>query len=154
MKSSPSAAALRPVILPCVFCGRLNRVDLARLDDGPRCGECTRPILLDRPVKVSTAAFDETIRSSSVPVLVDFYADWCGPCRMLGPVVDELARMHAGNVLVLKVDTDRDGELATRFEVRGIPTIVAFRNGVESGRHVGMARRGELEALLGLSPNP
>jgi thioredoxin 2 len=153
MKSSP-AAAVRPVILPCVFCGRLNRVDLARLDDGPRCGECARPILLDRPVKVSAASFDETIRSASVPVLVDFYADWCGPCRMLGPVVDELARVHAGDVVVLKVDTDRDGELASRFEVRGIPAIVAFRNGVESGRHVGLARRGELEALLGLAPNP
>jgi thioredoxin 2 len=153
MKSSP-AAAVRPVILPCVFCGRLNRVDLARLDDGPRCGECARPILLDRPVKVSAASFDETIRSASVPVLVDFYADWCGPCRMLGPVVDELARVHAGDVVVLKVDTDRDGELASRFEVRGIPAIVAFRNGVESGRHVGLARRADLEALLGLAPNP
>jgi thioredoxin 2 len=153
MKSSP-AAAVRPVILPCVFCGRLNRVDLARLDDGPRCGECARPILLDRPVKVSAASFDETIRSASVPVLVDFYADWCGPCRLLGPVVDELARVHAGDVVVLKVDTDRDGELASRFEVRGIPAIVAFRNGVESGRHVGLAQRGELEALLGLAPNP
>jgi thioredoxin 2 len=151
MKSSPSAA-LRPVVLPCVFCGRLNRVDLTRLEAGPRCGECTRPILLDRPVKVSAATFDETIRSSSVPVLVDFYADWCGPCRMLAPVVDELARLHAGNVLVLKVDTDRDGELAARFDVRGIPTIVVFRNGAESGRHVGMARRSELEALLGLVP--
>jgi thioredoxin 2 len=137
-----------------VFCGRLNRVDLARLGDGPRCGECTRPILLDRPVKVSAVSFDETIRSATVPVLVDFYADWCGPCRMLGPVVDELASRHAGQLLVLKVDTDRDGELATRFEVRGIPALVAFQNGVESGRHVGVARRVELEALLGLAANP
>ena len=154
MNSSPTAAASRPVILPCVFCARLNRVDLARLDDGPRCGECARPILLDRPVKVSAASFDETIRSASVPVLVDFYADWCGPCRMLGPVVDELARVHAGDLLVLKVDTDRDGELATRFEVRGIPTLVAFRQGVESGRHVGLARRADLETTVGLTPKP
>jgi thioredoxin 2 len=154
MKSSPAAAAARPVVLPCVFCGRLNRIDLARLDDGPRCGECARPILLDRPVKVSAASFDEAIRSASVPVMVDFYADWCGPCRILGPVVDELARVHAGNVLVLKVDTDRDGELASRFEVRGIPTIVAFRNGAESGRHVGLAKRADLETLLGLAPGP
>jgi thioredoxin 1 len=87
-------------------------------------------------------------------VLVDFYADWCGPCRMLGPVVDELASRHAGQILVLKVDTDRDGELATRFEVRGIPALVAFQNGVESGRHVGVAGRAELEALLGLAANP
>jgi thioredoxin 2 len=137
-----------------VFCGRLNRVDLARLGDGPRCGECTRPILLDRPVKVSARSFDETIRSATVPVLVDFYADWCGPCRMLGPLVDELASRHAGQLLVLKVDTDQDGELATRFEVRGIPTLVAFQNGAESGRHVGVARRAELEALLGLAANP
>jgi len=153
MKPAPSAPALRPVILACVFCGRLNRVDLARLEDGPRCGECARPILLDRPVKVSAASFDETIRSASVPVLVDFYADWCGPCRILGPVVDELASVHAGNLLVLKVDTERDGELASRFEVRGIPTVVAFRKGAESGRHVGVARRADLEVLLGFPPN-
>ena len=154
MSSSPSTAGVRSAVLACVFCGRLNRVDLARLGDGPRCGECTRPILLDRPVKVSARSFDETIGSATVPVLVDFYADWCGPCRILGPVVDELASRHAGQMLVLKVDTDRDGELATRFEVRGIPTLVAFQNGVESGRHVGVARRAELEALLGLDANP
>ena len=154
MSTSPSPPAIRPVVLACVFCGRLNRVDLARLGDGPRCGECSRPILLDRPVKVSAESFDETIRSATVPVLVDFYADWCGPCRILGPVVDELASRHAGHMLVLKVDTDRDGELATRFEVRGIPTVVAFQNGVESGRHVGVARRAELETLLGLAANP
>jgi len=151
MSSPPSATGERPVVLACVFCARLNRVDLARLHNGPRCGECARPILLDRPVKISAASFDETIRSASVPVLVDFYADWCGPCRMLAPAIDELASMHAGHALVLKVDTDRDSELASRFQVRGIPTVVAFRNGAESGRHVGLARRTELESLLGLS---
>lgn len=144
-----SATGARPATLRCPFCGRLNRVDLARLADGPRCGECTRPILLDRPVKVTGEDFDTTIGGSSVPVLVDFYADWCGPCRVIAPVLDELAAARAGELLVLKLDTDRYGEIAQRFEVRGIPTLILFRDGREAGRHVGLADRPELEALLG-----
>lgn len=144
-----SATGARPATLRCPFCGRLNRVDLARLADGPRCGECTRPILLDRPVKVTGEDFDTAIGGSSVPVLVDFYADWCGPCRMIAPVLDELASSRAGELLVLKLDTDRYGEIAQRFEVRGIPTLILFRHGREAGRHVGLAGRPELEALLG-----
>ncbi|MGH7561239.1 MAG: thioredoxin [Gemmatimonadales bacterium] len=145
-----SASPLQPVTVRCAFCGRLNRVDLSRMAEGPRCGECSRPILLDRPVKATGADFDETIRSAAVPVLVDFHADWCGPCRMLAPVIDELASAHAGRLLVLKVDTDRESELARRFDIRGIPTVVVFRMGSEAGRHTGLARRQELERLLGL----
>ncbi len=146
MERSPTTG--RPVIVACPFCGRLNKVDLTRLESGPRCGECTRPILLDRPIKATAETFDRIIQGASVPVLVDFYADWCGPCRILAPALDELAQTRAGEVLILKVDTDRDGELANRFQVRGIPTVVAFRNGAESGRHVGVATRPQLETLL------
>jgi thioredoxin 2 len=144
-------AARRPVTVRCPFCARLNRVDLARLADGPRCGGCGRPLLLDRPVHSTGGDFDRTIRTATVPVLVDFYADWCGPCRMMAPALDDLARERLGEVLVLKVDTDRDQELALRHGVRGIPTLLAFRDGRETGRHVGLARREQLEALLGLA---
>jgi thioredoxin 2 len=146
-----TTTAARPVTVRCPFCEQLNRVDLARLADGPKCAGCGRPLHLDRPVKATSADFDRTIESASVPVLVDFYADWCGPCRMMAPTLDELARRRLGEVLVLKVDTDREQDLAMRFGVRGVPTLVAFREGHEHARHVGMAKLNELEALLGLS---
>jgi len=134
---------------PCPFCAQLNRVDLDRLPDGPRCGSCSRPLLLDRPVKVSAESFDAVLAGTDVPILVDFYADWCGPCRIVAPVVDELAHARAGEVLVLKVDTDRDPGISERFGIRGIPTLIAFQGGKEIGRHVGVARRPELDALVG-----
>lgn len=133
---------------PCPFCGKLNRTDLGRLADGPRCGACQRPLHLDRPVPVSGEAFAQVLAGTGVPVLVDLYADWCGPCRMLAPVVDELAGARAGAVVVLKVDTDRYPEIPQRLGIRGIPTLIAFRDGKETGRHVGMARRSQLDALV------
>ncbi len=133
---------------PCPFCSKLNRVDLARLAAGPRCGSCKRPLLLDRPVPVSAESFDPVLAGTDVPVLVDFYADWCGPCKMLAPIVDELAGSHAGSLLVLKLDTDRYPAIQQRFGIRGIPTLIAFRAGKETGRHVGLANRQQLEALL------
>ena len=134
---------------PCPFCGTLNRINLARLAAGPKCGSCGRPLHLDRPVAVSEMNFDAVVNGTEVPVLVDFYADWCGPCKILAPLVDELALSHAGRVLVLKVDSDQNPGLGTRFGVRGIPTLVALRNARETGRHVGLAKLGELEGLVG-----
>jgi thioredoxin 2 len=140
----------RPVTVRCTFCATRNRIDLARLVDGPRCGSCKRPILLDRPIPVTEADFDETLRSAAVPVVVDFYADWCGPCRAMAPALDELAGRHAGHLLVTKLDADRFPALAQRFGIRGIPTLIAFDGGRELRRHVGMADLAALEALAGV----
>jgi thioredoxin len=104
---------------------------------------------LARPVAVDAGSFDPVVAGSEVPVLVDFYADWCGPCRLVGPVVEAVARARAGSVLVLKVDTDKSPGLSERLGIRGIPTLIAFRNGRETGRHVGVAQRAQLDALLG-----
>jgi thioredoxin 2 len=139
----------RPVVVRCVFCGKANRVDLTRLSAGPKCAECARPILLDRPLKVSEADFEQTLRGSSAPVLVDFYADWCGPCKMMAPTLDDFTRQHAGELLVLKLDTDANPAVTTRFGIRGIPTIIAFQDGLERGRHVGAADLRALEGLIG-----
>ena len=145
----PEAAANpRPVVVSCVFCGKANRVDLSRLDAGPKCGECGRPIRLDRPIKVTDADFDQTIAGASVPVLVDFYADWCGPCHMMAPVLDDVAHRRAGEALVVKLDTDANQQTPARFGVRGIPTLIAFRHGKEHGRHVGVAEASVLDKLL------
>ncbi len=146
---SETEAGARPVVVSCVFCGKPNRVDLGRLSAGPKCGDCGRPIRLDRPLKVTDADFDRTIQGASVPVLVDFYADWCGPCRIMAPTLDDLAQRRSGELLVLKLDTDASQATASRFGIRGIPTVIAFRNGKETGRHVGVGDMQVLEGLVG-----
>lgn len=144
-----SATAARPATVQCPLCGTLNRVDLARLGHGPKCASCHRPLLLDRPLKVGAAEFDKVLGGTAVPVLVDFYADWCGPCRIMAPVLDEFARERAGEVLVLKLDTDASPAIASRFAIRGIPTMIAFRDGRETGRHVGVTDAPMLAKLAG-----
>ena len=129
--------AQRPITLRCAFCDTKNRVDLTRAADRPTCGECSKPMLLDRPVKVTQDDFDDTVLKASVPVLVDFYADWCGPCKMVAPLVDELAHQHMGKILVAKVDTDRAPEVAAKYDIRSIPTLIIFRDGVEVERSMG-----------------
>jgi thioredoxin 2 len=138
----------RRAVARCAFCGKLNRIDLTRLADGPKCAECHRPLRLDRPLKVTDADFDTVIGGTDAPVLVDFYADWCGPCRMMAPTLDEFAHDRVGDVLVLKLDTDANPASAARFHIRGIPTIIAFREGKEAQRHVGLADRRVLNGLV------
>lgn len=140
----------RTATVRCRFCGRRNRVDMARVSARPRCADCTRPILLDRPLPVTAEEFHEVIGSAGVPVLVDFYADWCGPCRIVAPVLDELALRHQGELLVLKVDSDRFPELTRQHGVRGIPTLLLFDEGREVRRHVGAASLADLQRLTGL----
>jgi thioredoxin 2 len=112
-------------------------VELSRAADRPTCGECARPILLDRPVKVGGEDFDKTVLGAGVPVLVDFYADWCAPCRMVAPFVDEIAQANVGKLLVVKVDTDAAPEVSSTYAIRSIPTLVVFRDGEEVDRSVG-----------------
>lgn len=136
------------VTVRCPHCTTLNAVDVARMSDKPRCGSCKTPLLLDRPLKSTGADFDQTIRSAPIPVLVDFFADWCGPCHMLAPVLDSIASERQGKALVLKVDTEADQQLAMRHNIRALPTLVAFKGGQESGRLVGVHSRQDIEALL------
>ena len=151
MTATTSTPPSRPVIVACPFCSAANRVDLARLSDGPKCAKCGKPLRLDRPQKVTDQDFERTINGSAVPVLVDFYADWCGPCRMMAPTLDQLAQQRAGEVLVLKLDTEASPATASRFGIRGIPTVIAFQGGRERSRHVGLADMKVLEGLIGLS---
>ncbi len=132
----------------CPFCGTLNRVDMERVADRPKCGNCGRPILLDRPVAVSDANFEQVTTGTTVPVLVDFYADWCGPCKMMAPLLDDVAHRRAGELLVLKLDTDQNPATQRRFGVRGIPTLIVFRGGKEVARRVGSVLPTELDTFL------
>jgi thioredoxin 2 len=134
--------------VPCPFCSTLNRVDLARTARRPTCGRCGKPLLLDRPIAVSDQSLERMVADAEVPVLVDFYADWCGPCKAMAPALDELARDRAGRLLVAKLDTDRSPTMAVRYAIRGIPTLIVFAGGVERGRQVGAVGRQRLEALV------
>jgi thioredoxin 2 len=125
------------VTVRCPFCTTLNRIDFARAADRPKCGQCTKPILLDRPVRVEQEDFAKTVLESTAPVLVDFYADWCAPCKMVAPLVDEFARDNVGRLLVAKVDTDRAPEVSVQYRIRGIPTLILFKDGAEVTRSVG-----------------
>ncbi|NNF14678.1 MAG: thioredoxin [Gemmatimonadetes bacterium] len=125
------------VTLRCSFCGTLNKVDLRRAADRPKCGDCTKPMLLDRPVKVGQDDFDRTVLESDAPVLVDFYADWCAPCKMVAPLIDEIAHDQIGKMLVAKVDTDAAPDVAMRYSIRSIPTLIVFDGGEELERSMG-----------------
>lgn len=124
--------------LRCQFCLTLNRIDVHRAPDKPTCGECGKPFALDRPLKVSEEDFDRTVRKAEVPVLVDFYADWCGPCKMLTPYLESLADENTGRILVVKVDTDAAPRVASEFGIRSVPTVILFHDGHEVERSLGI----------------
>lgn len=145
-----NAPTTRKATVRCAFCGTLNRIDLERAADGPKCGDCGRPIRLDRPLKVTDSDFDQVVKGADVPVVVDFHADWCGPCKMMAPTLDEFALSQVGKVLVLKLDTDANQATAQRFGIKGIPTLIGFADGAETGRHVGMADEAVLASLAGV----
>ena len=134
----------------CPFCATLNRLDLARLAERPKCGSCTRPLLVDRPIGVDDSTVDAVLAGTEVPVVMDCYADWCGPCKIMAPILDAFAQAHQGEVLVTKLDTDRNPLSSERFRIRAIPTLLVFRDGREVGRHTGVLRQSELDTLVGV----
>lgn len=137
------------MIRSCHRCGRKNRVAARNLTSRVRCGACKTELEpITEPIAVDAALFDEIVTGARVPVLVDFWAAWCAPCRMAAPEVDHVARVNAGRAVVLKVDTDAQPELAERYRVRGIPYFVVFRDGRIVTEQAGVAPRDQLQRWL------
>ena len=136
------------VVVACANCGAKNRVSLdSALEKQPVCGKCREglPAPAMDPVVVTDANFSQTVEKSPVPVLLDLWAAWCGPCRMIAPTIEMLARELAGKVLVGKMDVDANQRTAAKFGVQGIPTLLILKNGREVDRLVGVQSR---EAIL------
>ena len=130
-------AVTQKLTVRCQFCNTWNRVDATKVTAGPKCGKCAKPILLERPIALDDETFARTINESDIPVAVDFYADWCGPCRMMAPAVDALAAHLQGKALIGKLNTDHSSRTASGFNIRGIPTTIVFRSGKEVARQSG-----------------
>jgi thioredoxin 2 len=137
------------IVRNCVSCGKANRVPGKHLADMGRCGACKVPLpAVADPIAVGTAEFDEIVRDSKVPVLVDFWAAWCGPCRMAAPHVEQTARELAGRAVVLKVDTERFPELAARYNVQGIPNFAVFKDGKLHFQQAGLVDANTMKGWL------
>ncbi len=146
--ATATTGTAKRVTLQCQFCLTWNRVDASRVSDRPKCGKCGKPMLLDRPVVLTEETFGRTIRESEIPVLVDFYADWCAPCKMMAPYVDEVAAAYQGRALVAKLNTDLARDTSTALAIRAIPTVIVYRGGAEVARQTGATKRAGLEELL------
>ena len=147
MATASNPTGTKKLTLRCQFCDSWNRVDAARAADRPKCGKCARPLLLDRPYMLTDETFARTIAEAEVPVVVDFYADWCGPCKQMAPAVDQLAAKYQGSLLVAKLNTDRSPATATGHQIQGIPTVIVFDRGRIVARQSGALPPAALEQL-------
>jgi thioredoxin 2 len=140
----------RGLVVACPACGQKNRLGYERLGLPARCGQCKQDVHLpSTPLELGTTAdFDRLVASASIPIVVDFWAPWCGPCRMVAPELAKVAARAAGRFLVVKVNTDVLNDLGQRLNIRSIPTLAVFSGGREAARTAGARPASEIEAFI------
>ena len=136
-------------IRTCSVCSRKNRIPSEHLADAGRCGNCKSPLPpINEPLDVDAEQFDDIVKHARVPVLADFWAAWCGPCKMAAPEVAQTAKEMAGKAVVIKVDTEKYPQLSQRFNIRGIPYFAVFASGKPVMQQAGLVKHDQMEAWL------
>ena len=133
--------------IACPDCSTNNRVPDARLSDNPKCGRCGAPLFQGKPMTLTAANFDRHI-GAELPLLVDFWAEWCGPCKMIAPILDELSDEYADRLKICKMDIDANQQTPPKFGIRGIPTLMLFKNGELEATKVGALSKSQLSAFI------
>ena len=133
--------------IACAHCGVTNRLPVDRLGDDPNCGRCQQPLLDGAPIELGDHNFEAFVRASTLPVLVDFWAPWCGPCRQMAPQFEAAARQLKGRAILVKVNSDEAPQASARYAIRSIPTLVRLQGGVEQRRQSGALPTAQIVAL-------
>ena len=147
-QSTSSATPASATHLVCGHCDAVVRIPTERLEQGPKCPKCQHALFEGQPLELKTASFDRHLSRNDLPLVVDFWAPWCGPCRAMAPAFEAAAQRLEPKVRFLKVNTDEVPELAGRFSIRGIPTVVVFKQGKEVARQSGAMGSQQLQQWL------
>jgi thioredoxin 2 len=131
----------------CAACGALNRIPSERLSEDPSCGQCHQPLLSGQAIELGDADFDRFANRTQLPIVVDFWAPWCGPCRMMAPAFAQAAASLKGQAVLVKVNSDDNPQLAARFGIRSIPTLIRLKAGQETGRTSGALPAGQIASF-------
>ena len=141
------------MLVKCATCGTKNRIPKSRMHENPICGKCHAPLSFSgsnaAPVDVTDQTFNEEVLSHNGPVLVDCWAPWCGPCKMVAPVLDQLALEYAGRVKIAKLNVDENPKIASQYGIQSIPTMLLFKSGKQVNRLVGALPKQEIERHMG-----